>query len=490
MINFFNALKKTPDHDPNLSWDSIIKSWEENFLGSNTHNDNFSNPLESDSSFSNFLDVNNANNSKSVLLMFFDENLHSQNAHMFSCINKDCMGAINEDKSISTISHKNIWRIKIQCDCLSKPFFRLVLKPNLAENDIKKLLYLLADCEFIIEIAGSPMYKLPKLLFAYLVSEKLLNPIRIFDVSKFLESNLMEEIRNKIYKFTDKSCWINQKYYVRNSTDLYIDIPLLVDFFSYNMSTNLFSLHFHMVEYILNIPSNKVNLISSYVDDIVLMFEEIVFADRNFRRTLAQNSMELLKMNSQMEYFHCWKGNLLELSDRLYFASKFIFIIIRPHETTDLETEVINKFDKDIDISQLPQIAKVELEEEYIIEQSNSIKKKSLIGLENIWVAQFDDLVIYGIAADGISSMKNWIRVQSECVDSIEKMIFGNDSYGKIAGLNLNPNNYSPVFGIVNLTGIKINLSESNIQSNIEIVVVNQNIQRIMSGITREVYAN
>jgi hypothetical protein len=488
MDKFFNALKKTPEYDPNLSWDKIIKSWEENFLGSNTHNDNFSNPLESDSSFSNFLDTK-SNNTKSILPMLFDLNLLPENAHKFTCINEDHM-VFYIKNGCSKITHKNQWKITRKCDCVSKPFFRIVLKQNLVESDIKKLLYLLADCEFTIEIGGSPMYKLPKLLLAYLVGEKLSNPIQLFDVSKFLESNSMGEIRNKICKLTDKSCLINQKYYVRNSTDLYIDIPLLVDFFSYNMSTSLISFTYHEVEYKLTIPSNKVNLISSYVDDIVLMFEEIVYTDGVFRSQLARNSMELLKMNSEMEYFHCWKGDLIELSERWFFASKFIFVIIRPHEITDLETEVINQIDKDIDISQLPQITRFELEEEYNVGQFQTIKKKSLIELENIWVAQFDDLVIYGIAADGISSMKNWIRVQSECIDSIEKISFVNNSNCDIEGSNLNLNNYSDVFGIVNLTGIKIYFSQSNIQSNIEIIVVNQNIQRIKYGMTGNFYGN
>lgn len=30
MTQFFDSLK-TPEYNPNLSWDSIIKSWEENF---------------------------------------------------------------------------------------------------------------------------------------------------------------------------------------------------------------------------------------------------------------------------------------------------------------------------------------------------------------------------------------------------------------------------------------------------------------------------
>jgi hypothetical protein len=99
-------------------------------------------------------------------------------------------------------------------------------------------------------------------------------------------------------------------------------------------------------------------------------------------------------------------------------------------------------------------------------------------------------LIIYGIAADGISNMKNWVRVQSECIDSIEKMSFGSNENGKIAGSNLNPNNYNGVYGNVYLTGIKIYWSETAIQTNVEIFFVNQNIQRVMSGMTGDAYSS
>ena len=489
MEEFFNSLKKTPEYDPNLSWDTIIKSWEENFLGSSQHNQHFSNSLESDYSFSNALDVN-SNDDKRVLSMLFDQTLHPHNAHRFTCVNKGCMEMMDNGKKDKTITEKNYWTIQRHCDYISKPFFRLVLKPNLTERDVKNLLYLLADCEFSIEMGGTQIFKLPKLLFAYLVCEKLSNPIRVFNVKEFLEFESMEDIRNKIFKYTDKGCWINQKYYVRNENDMYIDIPLLVDFFSYNFSTALIAMQYHDIRYHLAIPQNKVAGISKYLESIVLMFEDVVYADKDFRKQLVQNSHEFLKMKPEMEYFHCWKGNIMELSDKYFFASKFIFVVVRQHEITDMDLEIINQTNVDIDVSQFPQITGVELEEEYNLGQGLTCKKKSSIQLDNIWVAQFDDLVIYGIAADGISNMKNWIKVQSECIDSIEKMSFGSNDNGQIGGSNLNPNNYNGMFGIVNLTGIKIYWSETAIQTNVELFFVNQNIQRVMSGMTGDAYSS
>lgn len=486
-MEYFNKiLKKNPEYDPNLSWDKIIKSWEENFLGSNQHNYDFSNPLEADNSFDNSLIHGDP-----FFTMFFDQNLHPMNANRFTCINENCMKKMYNNKLNNKISSKNSWTIARHCDYISKPFFRLVLKKNLSEYDIKKLLYLLADCEFTIKIGGLYVFKLPKLLFAYLICEKLSNQIKLFDVKKFLETNTMEEIRKKIYKFSDKSCSINQKYYVSNADDLYIDIPLLVDFFSYNFSTALVALQYNEVKYNLLIPPNKLALISNYLEDIVLMFEELFYAHQNFRKQLVQNTFEFIKMKPQMEYFHCWKGNMMDLYDKWYSHTKFIFIVVRQHETTDIELNIINQTNCDVDISQLPQIIKVELEEVYNLENQKHVKKYSSVQLENIWVGQFDDLVIYGIAADGVSSMKNWIKVQSECIDSIEKMIFvPYDNTTNFNANNLNINNFNNVFSIVNLTGIKIYWSETSIQTNVEIFIINQNIQRVMSGMTGDAYSD
>ncbi len=496
MNDLFYLLKKNPEYDPNTSWDTTIKSWEENFLGFNKHNDNFFNPLESDYSFSNAFDVN-SDNGISYLSGLFDDTLNSKfSTNKFTCINENCMEKMYS-KTDKTIKNVIMWHIdRGRCDCVSKPFLRLVLKPNLTEYDIKNLLYLLADCEFSIEIGGNQMFKLQKLLFAFVICKKLSNSIKIFNVKEFLETNTMEDIKMKIVKFTDKSCKINQKYYVRNSTDIYIDIPLFVDFFSYNLATTLVTLPLLSVVYKLTIPPNKVNMISNYLEHIVLMFEEVVYACFDFKKQLMYNNFKFLKMDSDMEYFHCWKGNIMELSNTFYFASKFIFVIVRQHKMSDIDLETINHTNADIDVSQYPQITGVELEEHYTKNEFINETRTSSILLDNIWVSQFDDMVIYGIAADGISNMKNWTRVQTECVDSIESIesiesiSFKSDTEKNSGYTNFNSNNYSGIFNIVDLTGIKIFWSETSIQTNIEIFIIKQNMQIISSGMTGNVFSN
>ena len=460
-------------------------------MGAGQHNEHFSYPLESDISFDN-PNLGNLTDDNLVLSMLFDRLLHPDLKEKFTCVNPDQMNWFGKIEC-NNIKSKNQWTISRHCDALSKPFLRFVLKPNLSESDINNLLYLLADCGFKIEMGGSTMLNIPKLLFIFLICEKLSKPIKIFDVAKFLEENSMEQIRNMICKFTDKSCWINMKYYVEKNNSVYIDIPLLVDFFSYNMSTALIALQHHNVVYMLDIPEQKVNMISRYIDGIVLMFEEFIYSDTDFRRQLAQTPMEFIKMNSTMDYFHCWTGNIIKISDYKSFC-KFIFVIVRQAESTDLENNIINRIDMDVNVQQFPQILSVELTESYYNNGNGSeINKQSQVQLENIWVEQYDNIVVYGIASDGVSNMSNWIKVQSECIDSIEKLSFrdnNSNSYSaNISTNNLNTNNYEQIYRIVNLDEIKITWSESAVPVNIEIIYIGQNLQRIMSGMTGDAFA-
>lgn len=481
MSDIFDLFKKPKDYDSLTAWEQMIESWEKNFLGSN--NDDFYNSLESDNSFDNSFDQNK-DNKNNILCALFDLSLLSEN---FTCINERCMNFYIKNGQEDKISEKNIWNIQRQNDLISKPFLRFTLKQNLSKSDIKNLLYLLADCEFEIQMGGCTTFKLPKLLFIYLIVEKLSKQIDIFDVDKFLSLNTMDEIKKKIIKLTNDGSIINQKYYVKNSNDIYIDIPLLVDFFTYNLQFPIYLMQWHDVKYILKTPSHQVDKINNYISDITVMFEEIVFLNNEKRHEFAPKNFDLIYMNCSYEYCHNWIDNVIEFRD-LFLRSKFIFVIIRPSKMDDLELDQDIQINTDIDVTQLPQIISVELEECYLKNYGVSSKKNMLINNENIWVGQFENLIIYGIAADG-SNMKNWIKVQSECINSFEKFCLSKDKYGFEAFTNINLNN-TEIYKIVDLSKIKINLSDTQITTNIEILIIDQNTQKISGGMTGITFSN
>jgi hypothetical protein len=502
MENIMDLFKKSPDYDENLSFDKMIKSWEENCLGTGQHNEDFSYPTETDNSFDNAATVIDKNidvMDAKILPMLFDQNITIKDDGIdnFTCINESCMNknshrvGHNDNKELKNI---NTWNIVRNCDAVSKPFFRLILKKNISEKEILNLLYLLSDCSFSIIIGGSVYLEIPKLLFIFLVCEKLSHSINIFDVNEFLESNTMSEIKKMTVKMTNNACHINQKYYVRNKDDFYLDIPLLIDFFSYGMSTQIICLQYHDVRFELKIPENKIKMISNYIDDIVLMFEDNNYSNTPQRKKLAQKSFEFIKMTTTLDYYHCWSDNYIELCGDSF--EKFIFIVVRQHEVSDYESGIVNQLDGDVDVTQFPQISRIELED--------NNHKQFDISLDRMWVGQFDNVIIYGIAADGVSDMSNWIKVLSESVESIEDLNLdsvhknnddnnddGNNYSKKARNVNnLNSNNYEGMYLVSNLNKIKISWYNTNIPVNVEIIHINQNIQRMMGGMSGDAYAH
>ena len=473
-MNIFEIFKKSSDYDPNLSWDKALKLWEENFLGKEKtleSNENFDYKLESDNSFSNSLQNENDN-----LSSLFDSSF--SNKHNFNCVNKSCMETYDIFLNINNDNYT--WTIPCSNKYLSKPFIRFILKKNLNENDIKNLLYLLADCSFSIVQGGTPIYSLKKMLLIFLICEKLSVPIKTFDVNTFLEQYSMEEIHDMIFKNQDNRTTINQKYYVSNKNDIYLDVPLLINFFSYNMPVLLNLLSYHRLDYVLTIPYIKKNMIFQYVDKIVFMFEEISI---NKICKLQKSPIEFIIMKCNYYYFHHWKENITKL-EVFNNYSKFIFVIVRPSVINNYEKGIINKIDCDFDMTQLPQITNIELLEYYRSRDTKTgINKKSMVDLKNVWVCQFENIVIYGIASDGVSSMKNWIKVLNECVNSTDKLQKITKTYN-----NYNTSNTNNIYEAVHLDEIKIEWTDSSIQVDIEIISINNNIQQYLSGMTGSSY--
>ena len=199
-------------------------------------------------------------------------------------------------------------------------------------------------------------------------------------------------------------------------------------------------------------------------------------------------------MTTTLDYYHCWSDNYIELCGDSF--EKFIFIVVRQHEVSDYESGIVNQLDGDVDVTQFPQISRIELED--------NNHKQFDISLDRMWVGQFDNVIIYGIAADGVSDMSNWIKVLSESVESIEDLNLdsvhknnddnnddGNNYSKKARNVNnLNSNNYEGMYLVSNLNKIKISWYNTNIPVNVEIIHINQNIQRMMGGMSGDAYAH
>ena len=490
MNSLIDVFINDPNYDPNMSMDKIVKDWEMNFLGNGKHNEEFNYSLETDTSFGNAL--HDTKQERNGLKMLFDSSLNPDAIRRFTCINKDAMETYEpKDK----LSDKNTWTIMRHCDYVGKPFFRFKLKRNLTDTNINHLLYLLSDCSFEVSMGGSQMLKVDKLLFNFLICQKLNKPIQTLNVRNFLEEYTMDEIKSMILeKESDKFTTINQKYYFASKDDIYLDIPLLIDFYSYNISTILIALQYHDVRYQFNVPQHKLNLINNYVEQTTLMFEEITYAETDFRRGLAQNAYDFIKMKSITNYWPNMSENIIEWKPCFPFM-KFIFIILRQEFIVDTGEDGFMNFDSDIDITQFPQIIGIETT---VQNKDGHIVGTKNIDLANVWFTQYNNMVIYGVAVDGHSDMNNWVRVTNECIESTDKLnLVSSDSSNqynkynsKTSVNNLNLENYQEKFLVERIEKIKIVFSDSSVKPNVEVVEIHNNLQRVVSGMTGDAYPN
>lgn len=469
-----NPTKKLPIDDTYL-----LDTLSNEYLESNTHNIHHSFPLESDISFENAFLGTGSN--QHILPTLFDHNFIKN----FSCINPTVATIYGKQSVAQNIN----FHVERKCDLANKPFFRLCLKKDLDHDETKHLMNLLSDCSFDYEIGGSRLLSMPKLLFNFIIGEKLNCGVEKLNAQEFINTYTTEEIKQRIVKFIGDGIAFNQKYYFEHTNSNYLDIPLLLDFYFYNTHIPMITSQYHNIRFWFSIPSHKVKLIEKYVSGIILMFEENVFVDRGTRRKLVQHRYEMLCMQISMYYFHCYASTVLNVDIKGLPTTKFIFVIIRRFEDGDRVTNT------DHDVSQFPTITNVELgfgtNSSTIDENISSVT----IDPYNIWVSQFTNIMVYGIACDYNKSMGNWIKTVHECTPVLDKMWAGND---------LQENDYMGVGTVTNIncidpthlylskpvSHVKIMFDNFCCPANIEVITVNNNILRNLDGMCGIAYLN
>jgi hypothetical protein len=442
---FKNLEKNIVNDSADDTFMKTLKQWDNVLEKNNEDIDSYT--LETDASFSNNLNL--------------DDDL---NPLEFSGIkfSMDMYAMMNRTLKLDSC-------MKYQLFCLThsvgKPFLRFKLKRD--ANDIDTLLNLLCDCSVDCEIEGYNIYKLPKLLFSFLMCRKFGVSINIFDVEKLLENNTMEEIASMQTKSFEHGSSVNQKYTYVSKTDKYLDIPLMQEFFTYGAEMTIFSFQKQKVEYILSIPEHMLDVLSQYIENVYLLFEDNIFLDSTSKESITKETLDLTIMQTHTMFYHGFCDNKICVTGT--YANKFMFIIMRPH-LSDCN-----------DVSQYPQITEVSV----LHESPTHLNCAYTIDLNNISVEQFDDIIVYGVALDGISDMKNWTKVMNEFTPiNYDKL---NNNIGKKYS-NTNENNVDGVYGIVNYCLISTIFSTALTPVNMEVILIQQNMQRVKNMRTISAY--
>jgi hypothetical protein len=353
-------------------------------------------------------------------------------------------------------------------DMFDTPFLRLKLNPHVTDDDIQKILNLLCDCSVSCKMGNTDIFKLPKLLFSFLVCSKFNISLSIFDVEKFLEEHTFDEIKDMQSVFCEHGAIYKQKYVFGDSTDKYIDIPILQEFFTYGAQIPTIALQYHDIKYILTIPEHNLEPLSHFVDDIFLLFENSYTLTNETRLSMSRPPYDLVIMQSVTEYFHGFCENQVNIS--WFSASKFMFVIMRTH------------LDDVTDSTQYPQITN------FVVTDNKTMFSKS-IDLNNIFVEQFDDILVYGVALDCISDMKNWTNVMNEFTPiNLDKLMdnkknsITNEEQKLNAYTNENASNVNGMYGFIRDSSAHITFNETSTPVNMEVITIQQNMQRIIGG--------
>jgi hypothetical protein len=376
------------------------------------------------------VDFNNANNNLNYNLnimsyIFFPNLTNSE----FTCINKQIMYSMYE-KNKENINN-NFYNFKLTniYDVVKKPFLRLILKKNMTELKINNLLDSISKSNIKIILQNNGInYEIFNVNFLLIFSiyKKLGQKINILDVANFLEENTMDDIKKLIDKKTKDFLIINQKYYFADKNDLYLDLPLLYNYFCCKNPISGITKNLNIIFEWWISPE----ILSDYIlKNPVLMFEEIIFYDLIKRNSLTEfKCMNFNKILRSKEWLH---SKHLTIYHSFYnYNVDFLFVEItkltnnvnfKDNSSLNFVIDFDIDFDitktktfkpifcpNDCDISEYPQLLDIEIfntNESFI----NNIPD-SYIDIQNVWVSQYNDVIIYGIAVDGVSNMNNWIN--------------------------------------------------------------------------------
>lgn len=462
-FNLFDFLSKPKNQDPNtdLSWEKMVGKWEEEVL-TGLDKETFSFPLESDPAFANALESDT--NGDQILIQLFNQDLRESTSKS-QFINETNAYFLANAEQVRTGASRYHFTVNRKADMIGKLSLRFKLKSWVTSEQIPRLLNLMKDVSIRIEMGGSTIFSIPKLMLVYLICEKLGSGIKFFDVKNFFETTEVDEIKKQIINWhNDTGTNFSNRYYFTDTADKCLDIPLLNDFFSYKLPIPLIALGFHDVRVWVDIPGKILGELINWVDFMGIISDDITYFSSDNRRMFCKNAYELLTMNSDINYFHSCTTPVVKIRPNAYL--KFLFIFIRP---TD---EFLS--DENVCITDLPELESVD------IKLSTS---SYAIDMGKVYTATYDNIICYGIAADGYSNMTNWIQVTNECIglpDMLKSNPTGTNKFD-----NFNASSVDQVYKIVqDAEEITIKLTPFSIPVSIEIYEITQNQQRVMSGMT------
>lgn len=286
---------------------------------------------------------------------------------------------------------KNIAR---QSDVIGGYYLRLELKRS--DADPKQILNLLSSASVDLQIGASAVLTIPSLLINYIILQQLeehgrdetcgINVVHLPDI---LQQHTEEELKALVYQAdTNNETRKFTRFHVDNPEAYYLDIPLLLDFFSYGNTIPLVALPYHEVALELKMPEEAAVQLEKYAKWCYLDVDHQIYHQTGVRRDLTQAEHSYYTTNCRRELHALSPEERITVKGASF--TKFLMVLIRSHS---------------VDPVDLPEILTVTLSHETTaIELDTSM----------FYVADYNSGVRLYVISPNDADMSDWCALSTE----------------------------------------------------------------------------
>lgn len=346
-------------------------------------------------------------------------------------------------------------------------FLRLKIKHR---DDIEEILDTIQYAKAYLEIGGQRVFSIPNLTFNFLILEKLQEMgrskdmgINYFNYEEWSEGLTEDEISNIVTTNNDSNTVVHHRYFVDDKHDMYLDIPLLFDFFSYG--ADLISLQYHAIAVELSMPQPVADHLKTLLAEPNMWlynWNEVLYKTNEGRELVESEEVRELAVtrcdshNNQIDP----TNNRIKIYGNA--GTKFLFVMIRSNEA-------------DIDVTGLPEIVK----------GNAVIRGSGLVELDSdmFYVADYDKKIrLYAISPDPEQDMRRWVQIVDEFKAEDHKQ-----------GMHTTKGNKKSIdlqFSPMDVDNIILEFSHAAPHIEVQTHLITQNILRILSGMAGLYWSN
>jgi hypothetical protein len=328
-------------------------------------------------------------------------------------------------------------------------------------DDIVAILDTIQYAKVTLSMGGHIIYTIPNLTLNFLILEKLQEMgrskdrgITTFNHREWSSGLTHEEMRAIITTNNDDNICIHNRYHVDSPDDVYLDIPLLFDFFSYGTDLCISALIWHEARITITVSEPIAEKLKTLVTEpkIWLTPESSAMYTSNALTDLTNDTMNMVTMCSSMNH------QIDPMSDRIQVigdtAVKFLFIMIRSSEP-------------DIEVTELPEITSIQIQYRY-----NNFTE---LDTDMFYVADYDKSIrLYVVSPDPEQDMRRWVDILNECKPT-DHRIGMHQQHDNTKGMNL-------IFKPINLESMIIQFSHNAPHIEVQVHTILQNVLNTKEG--------